>query len=81
MSVTSLLKQGESPDRVDALLSVMTAEEVAKLLRVNRKTIYDAVRAGSIPFVRVGRLIRFRRDVVLGWAGGQGCVSHPRSKT
>ncbi len=81
MSVTSVLNQGESSDRVDALLSVMTAEEVAKLLRVNRKTIYDAVRAGTIPFVRVGRLIRFRRDVVLAWASGQGCVSHPRSKT
>ncbi len=52
---------------------VMTADEVAALLRVNRKTIYKAFRAGEIPGGRrIGGTIRFHRDSVLRWlADGQ----------
>ena len=42
--------------------------ELAKLLRVNRKTIYEAVSRDEIPgVVRFGRVLRFRRDAVLEW--------------
>ena len=45
----------------------------ARLLRVNRKTLYDAVRAGEVPgVVRVGRSIRIGRDALLGWLQGNG---------
>ncbi len=66
-----------SSDLSDALPSVLTVEEMARLLRVNRKTIYDAVRARTIPSARVGRLLRFNRDAVLQWLRGQGRVSQP----
>lgn len=47
----------------------LKADEVAKLLRVNRKTVYEAASRDEIPgVVRVGRVIRFRRDAVLAWA-------------
>ena len=46
----------------------LKAEEVAELLRVNRKTVYEAASRDEIPgVVRVGRVIRFRRDAVLAW--------------
>jgi excisionase family DNA binding protein len=46
----------------------LKAEELADLLRINRKTIYEAARRDEIPgAVRVGRLLRFRRDAVLAW--------------
>jgi excisionase family DNA binding protein len=64
-------------DPSDALPSVLTVEEIARLLRVNRKTVYDAVRARAIPFARVGRLLRFNPDAVLQWLRGQGRVSQP----
>jgi|GEM_PF-848125 len=67
----------ESCDPSHALPSVLTVQEIANLLRVNRKTIYDAVRARTIPFARVGRLLRFNRDAVLHWLRGQGRVSQP----
>jgi excisionase family DNA binding protein len=53
---------------------VMTAPEVATLLRVERKTIYSMVQRGEIPGVRqVGRLLRFSRRRVLAWlAEGDG---------
>lgn len=58
---------------------VLTADEVAKLLRVNRKTVYAAFRQGEIPGGRrVGGTIRFSRARVLMWLDdGQECA--PRS--
>src|SRR5262249_52784351 len=47
----------------------MTVDELAALLRVNRKTVYAAIEAGEIPGVkRLGRVIRLYRRTVLEWA-------------
>ena len=48
----------------DALL---TADEVAELLRVTRGWIYAETRAGRIPHVRLGRYVRYRRAAVEAW--------------
>lgn len=51
----------------------LTVDEAARLLRVNRKTLYDAVRDGRIPgVIRMGRSIRIGRDALLGWLRGNG---------
>ncbi len=56
-----------------ALPDVLTVEEAAALLRVNRKTLYEAVRLGSIPgVIRIGRSIRISRSILLGWVEGNG---------
>ena len=44
---------------------VLTAGEVAALLRVDRKTVYAAVKAGTLPALRLRHLIRFSRSAVL----------------
>ena len=64
------------------LPSVLTVDELATLLRINRKTVYSAIRAGEIPGVRrLGGTIRIHRDAVLAWlARGQGRVSRSRRK-
>jgi len=48
---------------------VLTVDQAARLLRVNRKTLYEAVRAGEVPgVVRVGRSIRIGREALFaGW--------------
>lgn len=48
---------------------VLTVEEVAELLRVNRKTIYDAAARGEIPGVRrIGnRTLRFYGPALAQW--------------
>lgn len=52
---------------------VLTVDEAAHFLRLNRKTLYDAVRAGELPgVVRVGRSIRIGRDALLDWLQGNG---------
>ncbi len=48
--------------------SILTVDELADLLRVERKTIYAAITRGDIPGVRrVGRSIRISREAVLDW--------------
>lgn len=55
-----------------ALPEVLTAAEVAKLLRLNRKSIYAAVERGELPGVqRIGRKLRFGRDAVLAWLAAE----------
>jgi excisionase family DNA binding protein len=71
---------GRSDDAGTGLPQVLTVDELAALLRIDRKTVYSAIRAGEIPGVRqLGRTIRIHRGTVLAWlAQGQGRVS--RSK-
>lgn len=54
--------------------AVLTVDEVAALLRLNRKTIYEAFQRGDLPGGRrLGRSIRFDRATILAWlAAGDG---------
>jgi excisionase family DNA binding protein len=56
---------------------VLTVDEVAALLRVNRKTVYEAIRRSEFPGARrIGGTIRICRRTVLAWlAEGQPSVS------
>lgn len=47
--------------------AVMTVKELADYLRLNELTIYKKVRLGEIPAVKVGRALRFKRDVIDKW--------------
>ena len=59
--------------------AVLTADELAALLRVNRKTVYEALSRGEIPARRIGATYRIHRDAVLRWlSDGQGRA--PRSR-
>ena len=48
-------------------IEILTADEIAKLLRVDRKTVYEAVQRGELPHRRLGRRLLFERGAVLGW--------------
>ena len=62
------------------LPAVLTVDELASLLRLNRKTTYEALARGEIPGARrIGRSYRISRDAVLQWFAGQGRVSRKRS--
>jgi excisionase family DNA binding protein len=49
---------------VDVLL---TADEVAALLQVTKAWVYAEARAKRIPYVPLGRYVRYRRSAVLQW--------------
>jgi excisionase family DNA binding protein len=56
---------GGAHSRLDGRL--MTADDVAALLRVSRPWIYSEARAGRLPHVRLGRHVRFRSEAVEAW--------------
>ncbi|HXG96807.1 MAG TPA: helix-turn-helix domain-containing protein [Gemmatimonadales bacterium] len=45
----------------------MTAHELASLLRVNRKTVYEYAARHVIPCRRLGRRLVFSRPVIRAW--------------
>jgi excisionase family DNA binding protein len=46
---------------------LLTAREVAILLRVTTQWVYNATRHGDVPHVRLGRYVRYRRDAIEAW--------------
>ena len=46
---------------------VMTAKELARYLRLSEATVYRKVDSGEIPYVKLGRLIRFPKAVIDRW--------------
>jgi excisionase family DNA binding protein len=48
-------------------VSLLHAEDVAMMLGVSKGWIYAEVRAGRIPYVRLGRYVRFRRESIEDW--------------
>ena len=48
-------------------LELLTAGEVALLLRVTTAWVYTQTRARKIPHVSLGRYVRYRRSAVLAW--------------
>ena len=56
------------PDR-----DVMTADEVAAFLGVDRNTVYDYANRGVIPHQRLGKRILFRRGALVSWLDSSLC--------
>lgn len=46
---------------------LLTAVEVAELLRVTTGWVYTETRAGRIPHVPLGRYRRYRRKTIISW--------------
>jgi len=58
---------------------VLTAVEVATLLRVSSKTVLSLARAGVIPAEKVGRAWRFLRSDVLAYVHGTSATKEVTS--
>jgi excisionase family DNA binding protein len=48
-------------------LDILTADEVAALLHLDRKTVYAAAARGEIPHRRIGRRLVFERGAIVEW--------------
>lgn len=46
---------------------IMTVRQLAEYLQINELTIYKKVKLGEIPTVKVGKIIRFKRDIIDRW--------------
>lgn len=61
------LGQLPTPTPVDS--DVLTADEVAEMLRLDRKTVYDYAGRGVIPCQRLGKRMLFSRAALVAWLG------------
>jgi excisionase family DNA binding protein len=55
----------------------MNANELARYLRVNRKTVYEYAGNGLIPCRRLGRRLLFSRAAVVAWLARQTAALNP----
>ena len=46
---------------------VLDVEDVARMLRIGRNTVYDLVGRNEIPHRRLGKQIRFSRAALMRW--------------
>ena len=52
---------------------LLVAEEVAEILRVDKQRVYELIRTGQIPFIRIGeRQYRFAVDEIDRWLESGG---------
>lgn len=49
------------------MAKMMNREKAARFLGLDPRTVYDRYRAGDIPAVRVGRVLRFDRAQLVAW--------------
>ena len=54
-------------DEQPATDAVLDVEDVARLLRVGRNTVYELVGRNEIPSRRIGKQIRFSRTAIMRW--------------
>jgi len=63
---------------------LLTAKQVSELLEVKVSTVYDWVYRRMIPYVKLGRLVRFKKPEVFRWVDSHTIrpriVSKPEKK-
>jgi excisionase family DNA binding protein len=50
---------------------LLRPDEAAHLLSVKTSWIYEAVRSGRMPYIRIGRYVRFTRSMLEEWLAEQ----------
>lgn len=49
------------------MAALLTFKQGAEFLAVSARTLWTLVNSGQLPHVRIGRLIRFRREALVDW--------------
>lgn len=86
LAATSVVPGADMPTKTvpttrDALPLLLTAEEVAALLRTTRKAVYAMAERASLPgAVRIGRRLLVHRDDLLRWLDERRTPSPGRTR-
>ena len=60
---------------LDRLPDVLTVDETAGVLRLGRNTVYEAIREGQLPSIRIRRRILIPKSALLRWLDSVGRYS------
>ncbi|MCL4322566.1 MAG: helix-turn-helix domain-containing protein [Deltaproteobacteria bacterium] len=55
---------------IEKLLKI---KDVAELINLNENTIYQLIYRRKIPFVKLGRSVRFKESQILAWINKNSC--------
>ena len=61
------LNKTERPGRKVKMDKLLTIDELAVIIKVKKSTIYQWVHLRLIPYIKVGRLLRFREEDIQKW--------------
>lgn len=50
---------------------LLRPKEAAKLLAVSDRTLWSLTAGGKIPYVRIGKLVRYSREAIEEWIRGK----------
>jgi excisionase family DNA binding protein len=70
-------EQMELAPRVELSEALLRPQDAAELLSVKVSWIYESCRAGRLPFLRIGKHLRFTRSDLERWLAEQRCPSRP----
>ena len=65
--------------RMGSDVKFLTIEDVAEMLQVTRTTIYNLKKKG-LPFIKLGKNIRFNQDEVVDWVMNNARESSKENK-
>jgi excisionase family DNA binding protein len=68
MRATVLNMRRQKADEEDKIL---TLDEAAAFLKVTKRMLYSRVQKHTIPFLKIGKLIRFEKNALLEWSRKQ----------
>lgn len=61
------MKGGRGMQKQERRPTIMTLEEVARFLRLNKSTIYRMAREGTLPAWKLGNVWRFKKEAIEDW--------------
>lgn len=61
------MEEQRSGQRAERRPTVMTLEEVARYLRINKSTVYRMARDGTLPAWKLGNVWRFKKEAIEHW--------------
>jgi len=64
---------------VPADIKFLTVEDVGEMLKVTRTTVYNLKKKG-MPFIKLGKNIRFEQQEVVDWVRANGRDPSPEEK-
>ncbi len=50
-----------------AEVSLLTIKDVQEITQLGRTTIYELMRGGVLPYLKIGRSVRIRREALEKW--------------
>jgi excisionase family DNA binding protein len=73
------MRTGKRSDEVlDKMVRLLTPEELGDILGVSIHTIYQWTCNRQVPFIKIGKLIRFPEDKILAWLEDKKVEPQPK---